>query len=411
MSSRSGKLIVLYLNFFISSLAFTQWFPQTSGINHAIKSVYFQNTETGFASSYNVILKTTNGGNSWQMFPIEGSLNCITFINNLTGFSCGDSGKIYRTTNGGANWVNILSNTTSDLTSLKFADQNIGIVCGKNKTILKTTNGGINWFNVANLVWQIDIYEIKIIDTDNYYLSAGDSFILKTTNGGTNWLIYTHGEPNPLFTIDFINPNTGFATGCCGMFMKTTNSGLNWTTGFYLSLGFSFYSMKFINNQTGYLAGDNGMIYRTTNGGQSWDSTTTPTNETLYSVCMVNENTGWSAGSGGVILKTTNGGGIGFPIGIQEYSDEHPSELKLYQNYPNPFNSNTNISFSVKVKNLVTLDLFNLKGQKIQTLYSAITEAGNYSINLNSSALASGLYFCRIRSGKEQRTIKIILLK
>lgn len=403
--------IILLINLFSFYSCLAQWFTQTSGVNYAIKCLYFQNNQTGFACSYNVLLKTTNSGNHWEQIPLNGGLNSISFINIYTGYVCGDSGIIYKTTNSGNNWINLSSNTSENLMSVKFADYYTGIVCGKNKTILKTTNGGINWFNIANFAWLLDIYEIKIIDSENYYLSASESFILKTSNGGTNWLIYTHGEPNPLFTIDFINSYTGYATGCCGMFMKTTNAGLNWTKGFYLSLGFSFYSIKFINTLTGYLAGDNGMIYRTTDGGNKWDSTVTNTNETLYSVFMTDHNTGWAAGSGGIILKTTNGGGTGFPIGIRKLTDKIPSDNKFLINYPNPFNSVTSISFYISENSFVELKVFDITCRHIVTLINQNLTCGTYTFNFDGSNLASGVYFYKITAGKFSDTGKMLLIK
>ncbi|MDP4117357.1 MAG: Ig-like domain-containing protein, partial [Bacteroidota bacterium] len=77
----------------------------------------------------------------------------------------------------------------------------------------------------------------------------------------------------------------------------------------------------------------------------------------------------------------------------QNNSQNIPSSYGLSQNYPNPFNPTTIISFSLPVSQKVTLEVFNLLGQKISTLVNSELQAGTYNINFNASNLPSGQYF------------------
>jgi photosystem II stability/assembly factor-like uncharacterized protein len=390
---------------------YSQWFTQNSGTVYAVKSVHFINHLTGYGCATNTVLKTTNGGDTWGNHYLQGLHNSITFVNNMSGYICGDGGRIYKTTDSGQNWILLNSGTTNNLNSVEFFDNLTGVVCGNNRTLLKTTNGGNSWINIANFVWQIDLFDIKIQDVNNFFISGSETFILKTSNGGINWYIYTHSEPNPLFALDFITPSTGFATGCCGMFMMTTNHGLNWTAGYYLSPGFTFYCMQFLNQLSGFICGDNGMIYRTTNGGSRWDSTATSVNATLYSLFMINENTGWASGSGGTILKTTNGGGQGFPIGVSVVSDNIPSDFELYQNYPNPFNPVTTISFDIPRVSFVRLSIYDAAGREIDVPVNQILKPGKYRINWYPYTFPSGVYFYTLKSSEFSRTNKMIIIR
>ena len=86
-------------------------------------------------------------------------------------------------------------------------------------------------------------------------------------------------------------------------------------------------------------------------------------------------------------------------------------EVLLYDNYPNPFNPSTLISFSLPRASLVTLEIFNVMGQKVVTLIDGHRAAGFYEIEWNTSAQASGVYFYRLTTDEFADTRKMILMK
>lgn len=90
---------------------------------------------------------------------------------------------------------------------------------------------------------------------------------------------------------------------------------------------------------------------------------------------------------------------------------------ELFRNYPNPFNPQTTISFSVADEtSLVTLDIFNTKGQHVRSLVNEELPSGvhNYIWNgKNDSGLSvsSGIYFYKLHNAEYTKTRKMILLK
>lgn len=89
-----------------------------------------------------------------------------------------------------------------------------------------------------------------------------------------------------------------------------------------------------------------------------------------------------------------------------------PKVFALFQNYPNPFNPSTEIKFSVERSDRATLEVYNLLGQKVATLFDGIAEAGQYyRIRLNAADLASGMYLYRLQSGTRNDLKKMLLLK
>ncbi len=87
------------------------------------------------------------------------------------------------------------------------------------------------------------------------------------------------------------------------------------------------------------------------------------------------------------------------------------NEFKLYNAYPNPFNPTTNISFEVGRKMNVAVNIYDLTGKLVQTLFNGVRETGRYEIQFNASMLSSGVYFYRIEADGFTDTKKLILLK
>jgi thermitase len=81
------------------------------------------------------------------------------------------------------------------------------------------------------------------------------------------------------------------------------------------------------------------------------------------------------------------------------------------QNFPNPFNPVTEISFSLPVAAKVTIDIYNVLGQRVTTLVDRSLPAGEHSATWDGSAASSGVYFYRITAGEFTATKKMMLVK
>jgi hypothetical protein len=83
------------------------------------------------------------------------------------------------------------------------------------------------------------------------------------------------------------------------------------------------------------------------------------------------------------------------------------TNYQLFQNYPNPFNPDTKIQFTIPRPEFVTLEIFNLLGQKVVTLLEREDlQVGNHTVQFNASALASGMYFYKLQAGQEFVQVK-----
>ncbi|TVQ15588.1 MAG: T9SS C-terminal target domain-containing protein [Balneolaceae bacterium] len=96
---------------------------------------------------------------------------------------------------------------------------------------------------------------------------------------------------------------------------------------------------------------------------------------------------------------------------VEDGRNELPQKTHLYQNYPNPFNPATMISFDLKDAGDVSIRVYNMLGQEVGNLVQARMSAGSYSIPFDASALASGLYIYRLKTGNFVHSRKMVLIK
>jgi len=88
-----------------------------------------------------------------------------------------------------------------------------------------------------------------------------------------------------------------------------------------------------------------------------------------------------------------------------------PTTLRLEQNYPNPFNTTTTISYQLPKKLFVTISIYNIAGQLVETLVSEQKDAGYYTVSWSTERVGSGVYFYRITAGEYSTVRKCVVLK
>jgi len=93
-----------------------------------------------------------------------------------------------------------------------------------------------------------------------------------------------------------------------------------------------------------------------------------------------------------------------------------PTQFRLSQNYPNPFNPTTTIEFFIPTESDVTLEIYNLLGQKVYGMTLQSIQVGNYTIKWNSLdnkgiVQNSGIYLYVLRAGDLQQTKKMLLVR
>ncbi|RPI14801.1 MAG: T9SS C-terminal target domain-containing protein [Ignavibacteriae bacterium] len=190
------------------------WFKQTPPTAAGVfNNVYFFNENTGIAigrknANYNSFMaRTTNSGANWTEMIVstsnENELSDQFWFDANTGWVCGRN-VLLKSTNGGLNYVNYFagipptSNGANALLSITFVNQQTGWIGGSNldkQNIYKTTNGGMNWVFQPNPVTTntySQINDVIFLSQDSGWAIHGtpvSGAIMFTTNAGINWTI------------------------------------------------------------------------------------------------------------------------------------------------------------------------------------------------------------------------------
>jgi len=122
---------------------------------------------------------------------------------------------------------------------------------------------------------------------------------------------------------------------------------------------------------------------------------------------------------GNPVLETS--GAFGFVTGIENQLPDLPETIELFPNYPNPFNPSTTLSFVLSKVYKVEINIYNVLGEKMKTLYNSTMEAGYNTLQWNgtndyNNEVPSGLYFFTLRATDGSKEIfakssKLLLIK
>ncbi|MEE8417658.1 MAG: T9SS type A sorting domain-containing protein, partial [candidate division Zixibacteria bacterium] len=104
-------------------------------------------------------------------------------------------------------------------------------------------------------------------------------------------------------------------------------------------------------------------------------------------------------------------GGGGSMTGIDEVNPDVSRRLALSRNYPNPFNVSTSLEYNLPEASYLTIDIYNILGQRVETVFEGEKPAGNHVITWDASAFPSGVYFARLKTKRHPQTIRLVLLK
>lgn len=94
-----------------------------------------------------------------------------------------------------------------------------------------------------------------------------------------------------------------------------------------------------------------------------------------------------------------------------DYDVSLPTRIELLQNFPNPFNPATIIAFYVPTTEFVTLKIYSITGQEIETLVNGEVPAGQHELHWNAKNLASGVYIYQMQARNYSSSKKMIYQK
>ena len=264
-----------------------------------LMSVHFIDNEKGFVVGRNkLLLSTTNGGKNWSSRKLDFAGYSdgydVFFVNDTHGWIL-SNGNVLRTTDGGLSW-NQSANRVNAYAQIFFVNTDLGWAPGYGQ-VSKTTDGGITWTEqvVPN---GNDLRGVFFIDSNRGWVTGSGS-IFSTTDGGSTWVQqYTGNYSYTLNSVHFTSPTEGWVTGAPHL-LHTTDGGNTWQVQTLSTISSAYFSkVQFINENIGFVR-SNQVVYATSDKGVTWKKSYPHGN--LTDMHFTDATHGWSVGNAGIL--------------------------------------------------------------------------------------------------------------
>ncbi|MHB8852931.1 MAG: YCF48-related protein [Ignavibacteriaceae bacterium] len=432
---KNNGFIYGYSTFFRTSNSGNSWTNVDSSIKEDLISTDFINVSNGLALSRNGIYKTTDGGHNWvNKFsdPINSnSPNGMVMTNDSDGWAIPAWDKIYKTTDSGETWNEIyISNKESYYNGIAFYNENLGL-----------------------------IYSISEETTPHVFEAR---YRLVTTDGGKNWSrieIDSNTQTSYFDKVKFVDPQHLWALNRNALWLSK-DTARTWKKMFGESNFIGTYSFDFYDTLHGVFTESSYNAFITTDGGQTWKQITKPEGCQPNDVKILGPNVfgeyrALECGRSGLLMEYDFNGtgeityssvlasytkkslndisvcvkdgfpyvwiaGEGFTILYRQYEkiitavkDKEivSNQFDLQQNFPNPFNPSTEIIYKIPKPGLVQLKIYDILGREIVALVNEVQTSGVHKKIMHGESWPSGIYFYRLKAGDFISTKKMVLLK
>jgi photosystem II stability/assembly factor-like uncharacterized protein len=242
-------------------------------------------------------------------------LNRVIFINDTLGFVVGGQrflqSTILRTTDGGNSWdYKNIGDASKELFNLELSPGNLLYCVGFDGKILTSSDLGQTW--IYHQSWYLPFKDIAFISDKKSIIIGGVSF-----NAGYKIFLDNNFNASPFDSIgaemndiEMVNGKTGFIS-CYGGILKTTDSGYTWN---WLEIeNDNFTAIHSVNNNEAWTCGYAGSIFLTTDGGESWErlrngNDIKKPHYSLLDIRFIDKLHGFAVGEGGLFIYSDDGG-------------------------------------------------------------------------------------------------------
>ncbi len=264
------------------------------------------------------VLRTADGGASWidGSVPATGPLRAVA-ARGAAAVAVGDAGAIARSTDGGASWRRQASPTWRTLRAVTLVDATRGWAVGDGGTMLRTADGGSGW-SVVSAGTADDLSAVAFPSASAGFVGGGDArgesdaVVLRTVDGGLTWERRVLAASGMVTALSFASPQIGWAAGYDmgpdddeprGFVARTADGGLTWSLA-YLSGAGPVRSLTRTSSGSLLTCGDRGVLLRSADGGVTWTALRSGAAADLHAVVSPG-GAGYVVGAAGTILKST----------------------------------------------------------------------------------------------------------
>jgi photosystem II stability/assembly factor-like uncharacterized protein len=391
----------------------------------------------GGTQDNNTIRTNTGSLDDWdRILGGDGFYVNIDFNNPNIIYAEYQNGNLYKSIDGGFNFSRVMNGISGNekknwSTPVIMSHHNSSVLYYGTNRVYRTTNGAANWSSISpnltdnipeNRLGTVTTIAVAPSDYNVIYAGTDDSHVWVSTNYGANWTDISLGPELPYRWVTRVVVDPFDAS-----VVYVTFSGLKWQD-------------------------PQPHIFKSTNMGSTWINISSNLPDAPVNAFAVdNNNPDWLyCGSDVGAFVSFNGGqhwevlGTGLPV-VSVYDMKiHPTEnylaigtharsmykldlnqlaagadddiislkgFELYQNYPNPFNPSTKLSFVIGHSSFVSLKVYDLLGKEVATLVNEEKPAGKYEVVFEASLLTNGVYFYKFQAGSYSETKKMLFLK
>lgn len=340
------------------------------------------------------------------------------------------NGTMKLSINRGQTWLTALA--PEGITDVVFSpdfDNDLVICCVTGAmgpvNFYKSENAGITWGDpVAEITVGSGFYSklwssMDMAAKDTFAIQYDNSGLYMSYDGGKTWMNSFEAQVSVrdfVFSPKFSKDSTAFVADVADIY-KNTNLGdqLSWVNkaNFPNAFGIHFaISPDFYTDQTIFAAVDHTGVVRSTDGGETW----TPFSDGITSIYPI------SIAISNAYPYTLFAGSMG--------QDGVPDKVWKYQSYtgvgeqdllpslelsvsPNPVSDQAQVSFRLNKASNVDLSICDLAGKIVADIYNGSLEKGNHQFRFDNSdhVLQTGMYFCRLQTGNQQASLKMVVVK
>ncbi|MFB3907043.1 MAG: YCF48-related protein [Candidatus Eisenbacteria bacterium] len=375
--------------------------------------------------------RTIDGGSSWQADPQGPAIAAaagIGYWDVSRAVAAGDSGRMWRTTDGGASWSPVdlagapAGGRAGDLALPAPGVAFVPVMNDNESKVYRTTDHGETWQpRSAGILATSGLRAISFLNasagfTGGYLGSA--PVLYKTTDGGGSWSgVGTTGLPSWLNDMHWSDSQTGFVTlhtGSPGIY-RTTNGGGLWTNVWPFAVHRIAFSPDGVHGAATQLEFfPNGTLAVTEDGGATWESLALPA--TTSGTCITATEEGfWVGGYGNCILEMTRID----PASSDDLPPAPGDESRIAVRARPSIGDRFEIEYRAAGAGSVDLSVYDVLGRRVAALVSAGAadsgiDASSRTVSWNGLAsdgrpASPGIYFVRFEAGGEVRAVKIVV--
>jgi len=348
-------------------------YPQDEGL--------YRSSNNG--DDWELLVSVPSGNNIFSSALKENAPNNIIFAGTRTG--------VYRSLDNGTTWnyANVGIPADSWVRSMEVGP-NGTIAAGTTNGLFVSFDDGDNWSKVGGdyeneTIVCLAFEDVSTKDDDvNLYAGTAAGVLIVTTYA----LAYTAA---------ILVTNFGASSELTRLKIFSVTSAI--ITSYYLISMYSATGGDFVMTNSGF---NNWQQY--VNGLQ------TNFVVSMFTAALVVNNIKLFMG----LFGGVNGGAKVYKGGIDTQTGNHESPyanngLQLMQNFPNPFKNSTRIGFQLEKSGHTILELYDVAGKKIRTLYNEYLNQGSHHINLTNTGLDAGMYYYTLYSGQVSVTKKLLI--